>query len=169
MHKIVAALLLCLCSANALAERLYKVELLLFRQGPQSTELSKIAPDDWAGTALPIAGTESPTSLNQEASKLTQANGYQVLLHQAWSQASNSRSALTSGAYQMGHYPVAGTVHLSGNELPGINAEFWLNHFAESGVLAGSEQFKVSQALKDNTLTYFDHGSLGALVRITAQ
>ena len=54
LHLI--ALLLCLLAPSAFAERLYQVELLVFRQAGEPVFAPNVAPDDWAGTALPITG-----------------------------------------------------------------------------------------------------------------
>jgi hypothetical protein len=164
------ALLLCLLAPNAFAERLYQVELLVFRQAGEPVVAPKIAPDDWAGTALPIAGSERATSLDSEAAKLNPGNGYQLLLHKAWSQtlgSSANRVAVTSGDDHLGHYPVEGTLTFTQDRFADLDLELWINSFSADGLLQSSEHMKVAQRLKDNSLTYLDHGSLGALVRIS--
>ena len=168
LHLI--ALLLCLLAPSAFAERLYQVELLVFRQAGDAVIAPKIAPDDWAGTALPIAGNERPTSLDNEAAKLNPGNGYQVLLHKAWSQTLSttpSRVAVSSGEAHLGHYPVEGTLAFTQDRFADLDLELWINRFSADGLLESSEHMKVTQRLKDNSLTYLDHGSLGALVRIS--
>ena len=128
-----------------------------------------MAPDDWAGTALPITGNERPTSLDSEAAKLNPGNGYQVLLHKAWSQtigSSPSRVAVSSGEERFGHHLVEGTLSFTQERFADLDLELWINQFSVDGLLETSEHMKVAQRLKDNSLTYLDHGSLGALVRI---
>ena len=104
LHLI--ALLLCLLAPSAFAERLYQVELLVFRQAGEPVIAPKIAPDDWAGTALPIDGNERATALNNEAAKLNPGNGYQVLLHKAWSQTLGMAMGLLLLAPQQSHTPL---------------------------------------------------------------
>jgi len=162
-------LLLCLLAPSAFAERLYQVELLVFRQAGDPVVAPKIAPDDWAGSALPIAGNERPTALDNEAAKLNPGNGYQLLLHKAWSQSigsSPSRVAVSSGEAQFGHHPVEGTLSFTQERFADLELELWINQFSADGLLDASEHLKIAQRLKDNSLTYLDHGSLGALIRI---
>lgn len=168
LHLI--ALLLCLVTPSAFAERLYQVELLVFRQAGEPVVAPKVAPDDWAGTALPITGNERPTALDGEAAKLNPGNGYQLLLHKAWSQTignSPSRVAVSSGEEHFGHYAVEGTLSFTQERFADLDLELWINRFSADGLLESSEHMKVTQRLKDNSLTYLDHGGLGALVRIT--
>lgn len=162
-------LLLCLLAPSAFAERLYQVELLVFRQGGEPVTAPRTAPDDWAGTALPIAGTERATALNDAAAKLSASNGYDLLLHKAWSQtigSSPSRVAVQAGNEQFGHSPVEGTLSFTQERFTDLDIELWINHFANDGLVASSEYMKVAQRLKDNSLTFLDHGSLGVLIRI---
>lgn len=162
-------LLFCLLAPSAFAERLYQVELLVFRQAGEPLLAPHIAPDGWAGGALPIAGSERATTLDGEAAKLNPGNGYRLLLHKAWSQTiggNPSRVAVSSGEGQFGHYPVEGTLTFSQDRLTDLDVELWINRFSDDGLLEASEQFKVAQRLKDNSLTYLDHGNLGALIRI---
>ncbi|MGP0174015.1 CsiV family protein [Pseudomonas sp. NCHU5208] len=168
LHLI--ALLLCLLAPSAFADRLYQVELLVFRQGGEPVIAPKIAPDDWAGNALPIGGSERSTALNGEAAKLNPGNGYQLLLHKAWSQTlgnTPSSVSITSGDGQLGHYPVEGTLNFVQERFTDLNLDLWINHFSADGLVEASEHMKVSQRLKDNSLAYLDHGSLGALIRIS--
>ena len=168
LHLI--ALLLCLLAPSAFAERLYQVELLVFRQAGEPVVAPKVAPDDWAGNALPISGNERPTALNDEAAKLSPGNGYQVLLHKAWSQtigAEPNPVAVSSGEAQFGHHVVEGTLSFTQERFADLQLELWVNQFSADGLLESSEQMKVAQRLRDNSLTYMDHGSLGALIRIS--
>ena len=164
-------LLLSLVSSSAFAERLYQVEILLFRQAGSPLISPKVAPDDWAGTALPVSGNARPIMLKDEAEKL-RGNGYQVLLHHSWMQPTGERpqrSAVTVGDDQFGHYPVQGTLTFAGDSPVSLSAEFWINQFDNGGIVTASEHFKAKRKLKNNVLTYLDQGSLGALVRIRAQ
>ena len=168
LHLI--ALLLCLLAPSAFAERLYQVELLVFRQPGEAVIAPKIAPDDWAGTALPIGGSERATALNNEATKLNPDNGYQLLLHKAWSQtlgSTPSRVAVTNGNGQLGHYPIEGTLSFVQDRFTDLDIELWINRFSADGLVEASEHLKIAQRLKDNSLTYLDHGSLGVLIRVS--
>ncbi|MGQ7958829.1 CsiV family protein [Pseudomonas sp. SP16.1] len=168
LHLI--ALLLCLLAPSAFAERLYQVELLVFRQAGEPVVAPQLAPDDWAGTALPIGDSERPTALNAEAAKLSPGNGYQLLLHKAWSQnigSSPSSVAVSSGEAQFGHHPIEGTLSFTQERFADLQLELWINQFSADGLLETSEHLKIVQRLKDDSLTYLDHGSLGALIRIS--
>ena len=164
-------LLLCLLASQAFADGLFQIEVLVFRQGGEALSSSQPAPDDWAVGAAPIAGNERGTALNDEAAKLNPGNGYEVLLHKAWAQnlaAVPTKSALSTGNEQFGHYPVEGVVGLSEQQrLIDLEADFWINRFDTDGLLTGSERVRQKTRLKLGELTYLDNGSLGVLVKIT--
>lgn len=164
-------LLLCLIAPQAIAEGLYQIELIVFRQAGEALSTSQPAPDDWAVGASPIAGNERGTALNAEAAKLNPDNGYQVLLHKAWAQelaAAPSKAALSTGSEQFGHYPVEGVVTLSEEQrLIDLEADFWINRFDSDGLLSGSERVRQRTRVKLGELTYLDNGSLGLLVKAT--
>ena len=163
-------LLSLLSAAPVVAESLYQVEVIVFRQNAEQLFTARPAPDDWAQGAQPIDPTqERATALNSEASKLSPGNGYQVLLHKAWEQGigADLRSvALSTGNEQFGHFPVEGTLTLKQDGLIDLEANLWINQFDESGLLNSSELFKHSIRLQNGELTFLDHGSLGMLVRI---
>ncbi|GIZ13372.1 CsiV family protein [Pseudomonas sp. NCCP-436] len=164
------ALLLFLLAPNAFAERLYQVELLVFRQAGEPIITPRPSPDDWAGNALPIGASERSTSLNAEAARLTPENGYQLLLHKAWSQSvgnAPSSVAVSSGEAHFGHHPVEGLIKLTEDRFTALEMELWINHFSNDGLLEASEYLQLTQRLKDNVLTYLDRGSLGALIRLS--
>lgn len=164
-------ILLSLLSATpAVAESLYQVEVIVFRQNAEQLFTARPAPDDWAQGAQPVsADIERATTLDTEASKLNPGNGYQVLLHKAWAQpisATPGSMALSTGDEQFGHFPVEGTLTLKQDGLIDLDANLWINQFDESGLLNSSELFKHSIRLQNGELTFLDHGSLGMLVRI---
>jgi hypothetical protein len=164
-------LLSLLGSSAALAERLYQVEVIVFRQSGENVAAGQLPPDDWAENALPVDANNSLTpALTSAASKLNPANGYQVLLHQAWSQGlgdSTSSVAISSGNEQFGHYPVQGRISLSGDSLIELDCDIWVNQFDQSGALNASERIKQSRRLKSAELTFVDNGSLGLLIRVS--
>jgi hypothetical protein len=164
-------LLLCLLAPQAFADGLFQIEVLVFRQGGDPLSSSQPAPDDWAVGAAPIAGNERGTALNDEAAKLNPGNGYEVLLHKAWAQnlaAVPTKSALSTGNEQFGHFPVEGVVSLSEQQrLIDLEADFWINRFDTDGLLSGSERVRQKTRLKLGELTYLDNGSLGVLVKVT--
>lgn len=164
-------LLLCLLAPQAFADGLFQIEVLVFRQGGEAPSSSQPAPDDWAVGAPPIAGNERGTALNDEAAKLNPGNGYEVLLHKAWAQnlsAVPSKSSLSTGSDQFGHFPVEGVVSVSEQQrLIDLEADFWINRFDTDGLLDGSERVRQKTRLKLNELTYLDNGSLGVLVKVT--
>lgn len=164
--------LLCLLGSNAaLAERLYQVEVIVFRQSSETASASQLPPADWAQNALPVDASNSRSpALTNEASKLNPANGYQVLLHQAWSQGigdSSSSVAISTGSEQFGHYPVQGRISLRGDRLIEFDCDIWINQFEQSGSLTASERIKQSRRLKSAELTFVDNGSLGLLIRVS--
>lgn len=166
-------LILCLLlnTSAAVAAGLYQVEVIVFRQGNEPLTASQPAPDDWSLGAQPVDPTqERSTALNSEARKLNPANGYQVLLHKAWSQnidGNVSRVMLSSGDEQFGHFPVEAVLHFSQARFIDLEADLWVNQFDDSGLITSSERLKQGSRLKTSELTYLDHGSLGLLIRIS--
>ena len=163
-------LLLSFVAPMAMAESLYQVEVIFFRQAGEVIPASQLAPEDWAvGSQSIAAGSERGTALNNEAAKLIPANGYQVLLHQAWAQplgASPIKVALTAGNQAFGHYPIEGTLTLNVDPTINLQATLWINQFDPQGLVTGSELLKQSIRLQAGKLTYIDHGSLGLLIRV---
>ena len=163
-------LLLSLLSPLALADRLYEVELIVFRQSGQVLPASQPAPDDWgSGARVLDAGSERPPALSGEAARLTPAKGYEVLLHQAWQQSLGSAPssvAFSNGEASFSHHPVQGTLEMKAVRFVDLEARVWVNQFDADGLLSGSEQLKQSARLKNGELTYLDHGSIGALIRV---
>jgi hypothetical protein len=166
-------LLLALFAPLAMANGQYQVEVLFFRQSGDVIPSSQLAPEDWAMDSSAIsAESQRSTALNNEAAKLIPANGYKVLLHQAWAQelgVSPVKVALTAGNQVFGHYPIEGILTLSENPTIDLEANLWINQIDAEGVLTGSEHLKQSIRLLPGKLTYIDHGSLGLLVRVTPQ
>ncbi|SDU18266.1 Peptidoglycan-binding protein, CsiV [Pseudomonas pohangensis] len=151
----------------------YQVEVLFFRQAGEVIPASQLAPEDWAMGSQPVtAESQRSTALNDAAAKLIPANGYKVLLHQAWAQELGPapvKVALTAGNQMFGHYPIEGVLTLSENPSIDLEANLWINQIDAEGVLTGSEQLKQSTRLLPGKLTYIDHGSLGLLVRVSPQ
>jgi hypothetical protein len=164
-------LLLTLLSTMAFADSNYQVELILFRQASTPLLASQPAPDDWAADAqLPASGSQRSTALNAEAAKLSPANGYEVLLHQAWQQSVGPtpvKIALSSGQEQFGQFPAEGTLSLKRENFVDITADFWVNQFDADGIVTASEHIKQSSRLKNGQTTYLDHGSLGVLIKVS--
>ncbi len=168
---ILLSLLSLLGSNAAMAERLHQVEVIVFRQSGEPGSGGQLPPDNWAQNALPVdANSSRALALTSEASKLNPANGYQVLLHQAWSQSlgdSTSSVAISTSNEQFGHYPVQGRISLSGDSLIELDSDIWVNQFDQSGILNASERIKQSRRLKSGELTFVDNGSLGLLIRVS--
>ncbi|MBX9914758.1 MAG: peptidoglycan binding protein CsiV [Pseudomonadaceae bacterium] len=164
-------LLLCLLSPTAFADSNYQVELILFRQASTPLLSSQPVPDDWASDAqLPASGSERSTALNNEAAKLIPANGYEVLLHQAWQQSVGPtpvKIALSNGQEQLGQFPAQGTLSLKLESFVDVTADFWANQFDADGMVTASEHIKQSSRLKNGQATYLDHGSLGILIKVS--
>jgi hypothetical protein len=165
-------LLSLLSGAPAVAANEYQVELIVFRQAGEALPASQTAPNDWAKGAQPIDPTqERVTALGSQAEKLNPANGYQVLLHQAWAQELGSEAssvALHSGNPRFGHYPIEGTLSLVQARYIDLTVDLWINRFDESGLLISSERLKQGSRLQTGKLSYLDHGNLGILIRINS-
>ncbi|MDX1298892.1 MAG: CsiV family protein [Pseudomonas sp.] len=164
--------LLCvLSSTSALAESLYQVEVIVFRQSAEPVSAGQLAPDNWAQNALAVDDSNSrSTALNAEAGTLNASSDYQVLLHKAWSQRlgeSSSRAAISSGNQQFGHYPVEGTINLKAGRMIELDSDVWVNQFDANGNITDSERIKQSSRLKSAELTFVDNGSLGLLIRVS--
>jgi hypothetical protein len=157
-------------STLTLADSLHQVEVIVFRQAGEPISAGQLPPDNWAQSALPVDSSNSISpALNAEAGKLNPSSGYQVLLHQAWTQSvgeSSSRVAISTGAEQFGHHPVEGTISLKGGRLIELDSDIWVNQFDTSGTLIDSERIKQSSRLKSAELTFVDNGSLGLLIRV---
>lgn len=166
-------LLLTLLSSAAFADSNIQVEMILFRQASTPLLASQPAPDDWAGDAQPLASDSlRTTTLNSEAAKLSPANGYEVLLHQAWQQSVGPnpvKVALSNGQEQLGQFPAEGTLSIQRESFVDIHADFWVNQFDADGIVTASERIKQSSRLKNGQVTYLDHGSLGILIKVTPQ
>lgn len=172
-YLIHLALLLTLCSTHALANDTQQVELIIFRQSSQTIPASQVAPDNWANGATPVTREMlRSTQLDHFVKKLTPANGYQVLLHKAWLQTSNGTSvqvAISEGTESFAHYPVEGTISMELERTSQVQMDFWINQFNPDATLLSSERFKQSALVANDQVTFIDHGTLGALIRIQAQ
>ncbi len=172
-YLIHLALLLTLCSTHALANDTQLVELIIFRQSSQTIPASQVAPDNWANGATPVTREMlRSTQLDHFVKKLTPANGYQVLLHKAWLQTSNGTSvqvAVSEGTESFAHYPVEGTISMELERTSQVQMDFWINQFNPDATLLSSERFKQSALVANDQVTFIDHGTLGALIRIQAQ
>jgi hypothetical protein len=164
-------LLSLLNSTAALAESLYQVEVIVFRQAATPISAGQLPPDNWAQNALPVDGSNSRTpALNAEAGKLNPSNGYEVLLHKTWAQSlgeSISRVAISAGDEQFGHFPIEGTIGLKGGRVIELESDIWVNQIDTSGTIADSERIKQSSRLTSGELTFVDNGSLGMLIRVS--
>lgn len=163
-------LLMALLAPTALAERLYEVEMIIFRQGSQVLPASQPVAEDWASGSNRL-GMESQrsTSLDSQADKLKASGNYQVLLHQAWQQtlrANMEQVSFTQGDGSFDQYPVQGVIGVSLAETLELEADIWVNQLDEQGLLLQSERLRESRRLSPGELTYLDHGSIGALIRV---
>tara|TARA_R110000764_G_scaffold112761_8_gene199751 strand:+ start:5998 stop:6564 length:567 start_codon:yes stop_codon:yes gene_type:complete len=181
--KLGLVLLASLASTLALAQSAdeYLVEVVFFGQ-PSAPIVAGTPPDlDWADNAVKLDETTrsdvraiDPTrfQLDQDARKLEQ-KGYQIYLHQAWSQPldNNLDVALSKGQADNGIFPVQGLVNLSQDKLMEIAVSFWRNRAASEVQMSGasivSENLHQRRALRLNETHYLDHQSLGMLVRVS--
>lgn len=156
----------------ALADSLFLVETIVFRQSEQVIPSTQQPKDDWSENARVLDSSISRVStLNDEASKLTPENGYQILLHKAWQQSissDDSSVAISEGQGQFGHFPVQGTITLREKRPVELDADIWVNRFDNHGSISQSERLKRTSRLSVGELTYLDGGSIGMLIRIRA-
>ncbi|OEO26308.1 hypothetical protein AX279_05640 [Pseudomonas sp. J237] len=168
---LLALTLLTLASAPVSANDTYKVEVIVFRQPGEPIPSSKLAPEGWSAGAMAISKEQSrETALDQEAAKLSPENGYEVLLHQAWSQPISETPnsvAISNGEQQLGHYPVEGTLTFSQGRTFKVDTQLWVNQFDSSGLVSASEHIKkTGSPVTRGKLTFIDYQSLGILIRI---
>ncbi len=166
-------LLLSLLCPAALAEPLYLVELILFRQAGEVIPSSQLPPDDWAAGGQSITPSPASLPMQETLNKLAQQGDYQVILQRSWKQTLSSqplRVKLHEGKAQLGgHYPVQGTLTLrQSDDQVQAQAHFWVSQFASNGLLQNSQQLQQQARLRVGRLHYLDHTSLGLLVRISA-
>jgi hypothetical protein len=155
----------------AFAETLYQVELIVFRQADKPVPSSQPAPEDWAAQAAAIPGdAKRSPALADTAAKLESSGRYQVLLHQAWQQGITTSAApvrFSDGKERDGHFPVEGVLDLSQERQLELKLQTWVNRFDGDGFLASSERLQAQRRLVPGQLTYLDHPSLGALIRVS--
>lgn len=173
MPRLLRPLLLALLllAPAAFAEALYQVELIVFRQAQQTLNASQPAPEDWAAGAAAIpAQNERTPALSDTAAKLEAGQGYQVLLHKSWQQGVTSSPQavrFSTGKERDGHFPVEGTLDLTQGSQLELKLQTWVNQFNADGFLAASERLQAKRRLLPGQLTYLDHPTLGALIRVS--
>ncbi|MFI8479265.1 CsiV family protein [Pseudomonas sp. NPDC078700] len=157
-------------SQTAVAADNYQIELIVFRQPGETLISGKRAPDDWRkGARLIDTSQEHATALNDEAEKLNDGGDYQVLLHKAWTQASDETVALGTGDERLGHMPIEGTLSLKQDRSLEAKVDLWINQFEPGGLVARSERLQQSSSLQIRKLNYIDHSNLGMLIRVRPQ
>ena len=171
-YLIHLALLLALCSTQAMASSEQLVELMVFRQSADSLQASRVAPDNWADAATPVTrAMQRSTQLDLLAKKLIPENGYQVVLHTAWLQNSDNASssmAVHAGDKHFAHYPIEGTLTFA-KDRNTVQLDLWINQFNSDKTLRSSERFKQKIRIAHDQVTFIDHSTLGALIRIQTQ
>ncbi|MCJ8167723.1 CsiV family protein [Atopomonas sediminilitoris] len=164
-------LLLTLTCAPAMAQSLYQIEVLAFRQA-QPLLASQPVNDAWADGAQAVQPEASMTPmLVQEAERLSSpANGYELLMQQSWKQTVTEQPVsvtIGQGDSQDGHQPVELKLDLRKQNYIDAGVDLWVNHFGEDGLLMASERLKQERRISYKELNYFDHGSIGLLIRVT--
>lgn len=166
-------LLFALCSSQAFANDTQVVELIVFRQSSESLPAHRVAPDNWANGSTRLSEEQlRSTHLDHLAAKLTPERGYQILLHKAWLQNSDEASrhiAISQGAAHFDHYPVEGTLTFEFDRSSVVELDLWINQFNPDNTLLSSERFKQKTIVANGQVTFVDHSTLGALIRIQAQ
>lgn len=153
------------------AEPMIQVELLLFRQAEAPLIASQPPSPNWAGNAkLLTERNEVPLSLTESAARLKPEQGYQILLHKAWRQTmsgSGTSMAVKVGQSQFEFAPIQGRFQLSLGDQISVDTDVWVNQFDEQGRVSASEHIDQKFKIRANEVRYLDHGSLGALIKIT--
>lgn len=166
-------LLLSLGSAQAFANESQVIELIVFRQSNDSLQANRTAPDNWANGATRVtAEMWRSTQLDLLAKKLTPDNGYQVIMHKAWLQnndGTTAQVAISDGHAHFQHHPIEGTLTFDLERTSSVQLDLWINQFNPDKTLHSSERFKQKTLVVNGQVTFVDHGSLGALIRIQAQ
>ncbi len=172
-HLLRLMILLSLGSAQVFASDSQVVELIVFRQSSESLPASRVAPDNWANGATPItAQMLRSTQLDLLTKKLTPDHGYQVIMHKAWLQTNDGSTmqvAINDGEAHFQHYPVEGTLSFELERTSSVQLDLWINQFNTDKTLRSSERFKQKILVANDQVTFIDHSSLGALIRIQAQ
>lgn len=162
-------LALLLIAAPGYAETLYQVELIVFRQAPP-VDASQPVPEDWAGAAPAIAAeAQRSPALEDTARQLNETLGYPVLLRQAWQQAADDPPRavrFAAGTPCDRHAPVEGLLSLRQERHLELELHTWVNRCDADGFLVASERLQHKRRLIPGQLTYLDHPSLGALIRV---
>ena len=160
----------------------YLVEVVFFGQ-PSAPLVQGSNPElDWEVDAVDLENTartdvraidQTRYRLSDRARKLEQ-NGYQIYLHQAWSQPLDNDLvvALHRGNPENGVYPIQGLVNLRQATLTELKVAFWRNRSAAELQLQSetpliSEFLHQTRALRPGEVHYLDHQSLGMLVTIS--
>ena len=95
--------------------------------------------------------------------------GYPVLLHQAWQQAADDPPRavrFAAGTPCDRHAPVEGLLSLRQERHLELELHTWVNRCDADGFLVASERLQHKRRLIPGQLTYLDHPSLGALIRV---
>lgn len=172
--------LLTLCSwiglAQAQSQNNYQVELVIFSQ-PSAQLTPGTAPSyGWADQATKLSETTrsdvrmldtSRHRLSSDAGKLS-AQGYKVVLHQAWIQPDdkNLLIAVHEGQEMDAVYPVQALISLGRERLLEVDITAWLNNQTQDRELI-SERIRQTRRLRLNETHYLDHQSMGILIRIS--
>ncbi|MFN3580863.1 MAG: CsiV family protein [Pseudomonas sp.] len=173
--QLALLLLLTFTAALTQAQSAYQVEVVIFTQ--PSAQITGGSPPgfNWADQAIDLDSTarsdvrrldSSRHSLGSDASKLS-AQGYQVLLHQAWVQPEDASLAVAvhEGQEFDSQYPVQALVSLGRERLLEVDVSAWINSETASGVV--TDQLRQKRRLRLNETHYLDHQSMGMLIRVS--
>ncbi|GGD04296.1 CsiV family protein [Halopseudomonas salina] len=162
----------------------YQVEAIVFAQ-PSAPISGNRAPDyNWANDAVMLEDTArsdvrkldvTQLRMDREADKLA-ANGYRILMHQAWIQPadSNLKVAIHQGETLGEHYPVEAVLGLErAEESMALEVKAWRHTGTRSqdgqADSIVSEKLHQSRRLRLNEVHYLDHQSMGMLVRVNSR
>ncbi|WP_022962371.1 CsiV family protein [Halopseudomonas pelagia] len=176
--QLLALLTLCgwMGLAQAQSQNNYQVELVIFSQ-PSAQLTPGTAPSyGWADQATKLGETtrsdvrildSSRHRLSSDAGKLS-AQGYKVVLHQAWTQPDDNNLviAVHEGQEMDGVYPVQALISLGRERLLEVDITAWINNQTQERELV-SERIKQIRRLRLNETHYLDHQSMGMLIRIS--
>ena len=170
--RLFSLLVLILCCINVYgAERLYKIELVVFSQEMPNTEVfdqteSRIA---WPKKVVKRASYKkvSPEYMNLHGSyvQLARAKSYQSLMHVAWVQQVNENSLSTAVQISNADGTINGFFRLQRGHLVHMIAdiEYSPGSYADSVIYRLNEK----RRFKLNETHYLDHPKFGIIARIS--
>jgi len=167
-------LALSLLPLGAASAAWYQVELIVFRHtvpaAPEDAEVAPLEPPPFLSVPVtPLTDAVGSLRMRDIYTLLQQSNRYQPLLHLAWRQPANNRSAASAVAIPAGWTPESpapatgpyGLVRIYQQRF--LHVELDLRLPTADGVQVNRQ----SRRINSNEIHYLDHPELGALLLVT--